>query len=111
MSVGPRDHTPVIPAVHYPGHFFYVPLELWGLATAGALTATLFFGIATGTGMQVFIFLPTWAALLVAFGIAYRRDRHVVALWRIRFVRGHPHPARVRPEGAFWRRRGHQRYV
>ncbi len=92
-----RLWTPVFSAVAYPGHVLWVPLELWIVNVVGSTIVGLAVGVSDGTGIRTELTAVVGIAVHLFFARAYRRDRHVVNVWRARFGSGPMAPRRRLP--------------
>jgi len=94
----PHDErrTPIMRAVALPPHMAWVPIDLWKVAGIAALFAGVAPGIPDGFTGEVYpeYMVATLAVLWPVFAYWYRRDPHVVNVWKARLAGRPVAPAR-----------------
>lgn len=90
--------TPTLPAVAQPPHLFGVPMGGWLLAMLGACVAasmgTILLPLVTDRTLALELFLSVGIGLWIRCFLAYRRDPHIIAVWRALYVDAKPWPPR-----------------
>lgn len=77
------QRTPILRAIAIPPHMVWVPMDLWKVALGLALAAAVLPGLVTGSGeVRPEFMVAVLAVLWPLFAYAYRKDPHVVNLWK-----------------------------
>lgn len=87
--------TPILPAIAYPTHCLYVPLELWALNLVGSTALGLVSGTIRGIGIDTIVIVVLAIAQHIWFMILYQRDPFVVPVTLA--TRFHAKPFAPRP--------------
>lgn len=87
--------TPILPAIAYPTHCLYVPLELWAINLTASSGLGLVVGTIRGIGIDTIVIIVVAIALHVWFMLLYQRDPFVVTV--ILAKRFHARPFAPRP--------------
>lgn len=80
-----RLSTPIASAVAYPFHCLWVPWELWIVNATLSSVVGVAIGFADGTGVRTELTAVMAIVTHLVFARAFRRNRHVVQVWRARF--------------------------
>ncbi|AWJ94361.1 hypothetical protein Sp245p_31385 (plasmid) [Azospirillum baldaniorum] len=104
MAAARRLTTPVYTAVAYPLHMLWVPLQLWCLNIVVGTVAGVAVGLADGTLVRTELTAVLCIGMHLYFARCFRRDRHIVAVWRARFDPRAPMSPASRPRMILMRR-------
>ena len=79
--------TPIVRALAIPPHMAWVPIGLWKVAGGAAIFAGVAPGLVDMSG-EVYpeLMVLVLAILWPLFAMAYKRDPHVVNVWRLRLA-------------------------